>query len=223
MESNGEIWVKIPGENEKYEISNQGRVRVWYEYRGHKKERHATLMRLDGNNIRIRDKKYNIPRLMQELFGLQFCEDLPGEVWVDVKGYEDLYQVSNMGRIKSKPQRVDCKSGRSFFLHERIIKTCVINAGYKRIVFHKDKKTTSKLVHRVVAEHFLPNPQGLEQVNHKNENKLDNRLENLEWCDRVYNALYGTSQQRRIATRLRNNNGKYGVPRKSAGRPGVKE
>ena len=223
MKQNEEIWVEIPGYDGRYELSNLGRVRTWYKYEQHRQKEHCRLMSPDGNNVELQGRKRNIPQMMEELFGLQYCQAEPGEIWADVKDFEDLYQVSSLGRVRSKPKYVQCKSGRSFYQHARFIKYCVINSGYCRVLFHRGDKLKSALVHRVVAEHFLPNPQGLDQVNHKNENKQDNRVENLEWCDRFYNARYGTNQERRIATRLKNNGGKYGVPRKNTRSAGVQE
>lgn len=212
-----EIWKKIPGAPERYELSDNGRVRVWYRYKGSVLCPHFMIMKPDGNNIILAGKKYNIPRLMQELFGVVYCDILPEEEWLDVIGFEELYQVSNMGRVRSKPKYVERKDGVTYYQHERIIKFCKINSGYYRVLLHKDKKIKGVLVHRLVAEHFLPNINELKEVNHKNEIKTDNRVENLEWCDKIYNQNYGTCQERRIKTRLKNNNGKYGVPRRNSG------
>lgn len=210
-----EVWRKIPGVPEKYEISNKGRIRAWYKYDGHAERLHSKIIRGDGGSVCLPRKKYAISSLMQIVFGVKYCEDIDGEVWIDVRGYEDLYQVSNMGRIRSKPKVITRKNGVNQYFHERIIKFCTINSGYYRVVLHKDLGSKSFLVHRLVATHFLPNPNEYKEVNHKNEKKTDNRVENLEWCDKIYNSLYGTCQQRRIQTRLKNNNGKYGVQRRS--------
>lgn len=223
IDSGEELWVKIPNAPERYEISNKGRFRVWYQYKGHDYCPHCEILRKDGNNVHLGRKKYNTHKLVQQLFGVSFYDDRPGEIWVNVNGFEDLYQVSNQGRVKSKSNQVLRKDGRTQFNRERIIKFCRINSGYERVILHKDKVTKSFLVHRLVAEHYLPNPEGYEEVNHKNEIKTDNRVENLEWCDKVYNSRYGTCQARRIETRLRNNGGKYGVPRKNTWRADIKK
>lgn len=218
---NEESWIKIPGVPERYEISDSGRVRVWYKYLGHDYKPHYEFLRPDGNVVRILDKKYNVSRLLQQLFGKSFCEDIPGEEWVDVRGYEDLYQVSTYGRVKSKSNNIVRSNGVIQFNQERIIKFCLINSGYYRVMLHKDKQTKGFLVHRLVAEHFIPNPKEYKEVNHKDEKKTNNYVDNLEWCDKVYNANYGTTQERRIRTRLKNNNGKYGVPRRNTRSAGV--
>ncbi len=97
--------------------------------------------------------------------------------------------VSNLGRIVG---------------HTGVIYNCrpAIN-GYTIVgyISKTTKRRTSKSVHRLVAENFIPNPKKLPQVNHKDENKLNNRVDNLEWCDGFYNQRYGTTNNRRIKTR----------------------
>ena len=114
------------------------------------------------------------------------------EEWKDIEGYEGLYQVSSFGRIKSFDKTVICKNGRTFFMKGRIIRTRPNNRGYIMVGLHKNKKFKLCLVHRLVAKAFIPNPDNLPQVNHKNENKNFNHASNLEWCDNWYNAHYGT-------------------------------
>lgn len=106
------------------------------------------------------------------------------EVWKDCKGYEGRYQVSNIGRVWS-------------VLSQRNMKPWLDSWGYPtlQLVAENGKRKTEK-VHRLVALAFLDNPQGLPQVNHKNEQKDDNRVENLEWCDGKYNSNYGTRNER---------------------------
>ena len=108
------------------------------------------------------------------------------EIWKDIKGYEGLYQVSNMGRIKSLNYRRTGKEG--------IMTPSKNNDGYLIICLYKNKKTKTFLVHRLVAKHFLPNNNNLPEVNHiidDFEHRSDNRVENLEWCTREYNNNYG--------------------------------
>lgn len=107
------------------------------------------------------------------------------EIWKDIEGYEKLYQVSNWGRVKS------LKFGK-----ERILKVTKDAKGYLTICLYKDGKTKNYKVHRLVALAFLPNPDNLPQVNHKDEDKTNNRVENLEWCSAEYNMNYGTRNKR---------------------------
>ena len=115
-----------------------------------------------------------------------------GEVWRPVRGYEGLYEVSNYGRVKSLKRNT---------AHERIMKPIKDSYGYLIVCLNKNGKQTNKKIHRLVAEAFIPNPNNLPQVNHKNEIKTDNRVENLEWCDNKYNTRYGTRGERIGLTR----------------------
>lgn len=114
------------------------------------------------------------------------------EEWRDIKGYENLYQVSNKGQIKSLGNG---KSNNSFTHVERIMKA-FLTEGYLKVRLCKNGKTKSFLVHRLVAESFLPNPDNLPCVNHKSEKKTENNVENLEFCSYQYNNNYGTRKQR---------------------------
>lgn len=118
------------------------------------------------------------------------------EEWRDIKGFEGLYQVSNMGRVKSQSRKVRANTCGIRLLPEKILRDCKSNSGYKLVVLCKEGKHFNKMVHRLVAESFLPNPQNFAEVNHKDEDKLNNSLDNLEWCDRTYNANYGTGVSR---------------------------
>ncbi len=104
------------------------------------------------------------------------------EEWRPVKGYEGLYEVSDLGRVRSLNW---CGSG--------TMKVLVLgshSAGYKQIYLHKDGNKKPHSVHRLVAESFLPNPKNLPQVNHKDLNKTNNCVENLEWCTASQNAIH---------------------------------
>ena len=108
------------------------------------------------------------------------------EIWVDVKGYEGLYQISNIGRVKS--YHYD-KNG-------KILKLQINEDGYYKVTLNKNKNKKTYSVHRLVAIHFIDNPNNYSEINHKDENKQNNNFENLEWCSRKYNVNYGTGRKR---------------------------
>lgn len=116
------------------------------------------------------------------------------EIWKDIIGFEGLYQVSNLGRVKSfrKPKQYKCAD-------EYIMKEYIGNSGYIVVTLYKSRSRTKKLVHRLVADAFIPNPENLPHVNHKDENKHNNRADNLEWCTPKYNNNYGTLSMRAAA------------------------
>lgn len=117
------------------------------------------------------------------------------EIWKDIEGYEGLYQVSNLGRVKSLERYIYDTIGRKQYVKERILKQYTVK-GYKQVSLLFSNKHKRKMVHRLVAEAFLPNPNNLPQVNHKDECKTNNYVENLEWCDASYNINYGTRNQK---------------------------
>lgn len=105
--------------------------------------------------------------------------------WKTIKGYEGLYEVSSKGIIKSLKRSV----GMGSRLEDRIRKQ-KIEKGYATVGLCFKGKVKFFLVHRLVAEVFIPNPQNLPQVNHKDGDKLNNSVENLEWCDPSYNQVH---------------------------------
>lgn len=115
------------------------------------------------------------------------------EKWKDIIGYEGYYQISNYGRVKSLNRVVKNKNGYRN-TGERILKnTCPKdNIHYSSVILCKEGKTKNFLIHRLVAETFIfnDNPKEKTQVNHKDENKLNNTVENLEWCSPTYNNNY---------------------------------
>ena len=114
------------------------------------------------------------------------------EIWKDIVGYEGLYQVSNLGRVKS------LKYGK-----EKILKPANIGRGYLKVNIWKNGEQNQYLVHRLVGQSFIPNPNNLPEINHRDEDKTNNRVENLEWCDRKYNNNFGTHNQR-VAEKMTN-------------------
>lgn len=104
------------------------------------------------------------------------------EIWVSIRGYKGLYQVSNMGRVKSM-KRVCKTNGRVHYtVSEKIRKYSQHNQGYVMVTLSKKGVNRIYLVHRIVAKSFIPNADNLPEINHKNGVKYDNRIENLEWC-----------------------------------------
>ena len=117
------------------------------------------------------------------------------EIWKDIKGYEGLYQVSNLGNVRSLDHiRKNGKTDNHKCLTKgRLLKLAVQKeSGYLFCVLSKNGNTKGYRVHRLVAETFIPNPNNYKCVNHKDENKSNNKLENLEWCTHKYNNNYGT-------------------------------
>lgn len=107
------------------------------------------------------------------------------EIWYPIKGYESLYEVSDQGRVRS------LKFGK-----ERILKPIRNTSGYLQVFLCKNGEKKTYRVHRLVAQTFIPNPHNLPEVNHKDENKENNSVHNLEWCTNKYNINYGTRTQR---------------------------
>ena len=113
------------------------------------------------------------------------------EVWKDVLGYEGQYQVSNIGNVYSVERR-DSRGNKcgGFTLKPANVR------GYLKVKLHKNGIGENKSVHRIVAEAFIPNPNNYLEINHKDENKANNCVENLEWCTREYNMNHGTRNEK---------------------------
>lgn len=111
------------------------------------------------------------------------------EKWKSIKGFEGLYEVSDLGRVRS------IKS-------DTILKGELLH-GYKRVALFNEKYK-KVFVHRLVADAFIPNPDGLPQINHKDEDKTNNCVDNLEWCTSKYNMNYGSCTSNQINTKIKN-------------------
>lgn len=114
-------------------------------------------------------------------------EDLLNEIWKPINNYEGLYEISNYGRVRSL-NRQGTKG--------KILKNDLRKDGYLQVHLVKKGKMKNYLVHRLVAETFIPNCDKLPEVNHINEIKSDCRTENLEWCNKKYNMNYGNRPYR---------------------------
>ena len=109
------------------------------------------------------------------------------EIWKDIKDYEGLYKVSNLGRVKS----LDIVDRLNRTFKGKIRKAKFNNRGYEQIALYKNGNQKYFLVHRLVAQAFIPNPDNLPQVNHLDQNNKNNNSINLEWCTNNYNAHFG--------------------------------
>ena len=115
------------------------------------------------------------------------------EHWKEIAGYEGLYEVSDQGRVKSLGNNKSRK--------EKILKPGKNNWGYLQVSLCKDGKSKKSTVHRLVAKAFISNPGNLETINHKDEDKTNNTVGNLEWMSMKDNINYGTHNRRSAETR----------------------
>ena len=127
-------------------------------------------------------------------------ENLPGEEWKPIKGFEGLYEVSNMGRVLSL-ERISIHGnmvgGTSYIpVPKRLLYLNITKRGYVHVILYKNKKRHEYSLHRIVALHFCDGYKHGLVVNHKDENPSNNRADNLEWCTELYNHRYGTAIQR---------------------------
>ena len=148
-----------------YNVTSENISRIVYR----KSWRDATFPYID-----LIEKKRNI-------------ESYESEEWKDVVGYEGLYQCSNLGRVKSYDKTVNNHTGMKF-IPGKILHGNLTDEGYRNINLTKDKKNKVLKLHRIIAQTFIPNPENKPEVNHKNLNKDDNQVKNLEWATRKENC-----------------------------------
>ena len=136
---------------------------------------------------------------------VKIVRDLPAVDAVEVvrkpiRGYEGFYEVDCFGRVYSLERVITVNDNGRLYnkpVSGKIMRQTVKSNGYKSVSLTKDGKSKSFYVHRLVADAFIPNPDGLPMVNHKDEDKTNNFVDNLEWCTNDYNVNYGTSIKRR--------------------------
>lgn len=192
-----EIWKPIP-EFPKYIVSNLGNVqRVW------KTKQCPIKVHVEGNYRFVslsyapyKNKQLSLKNIMDQCFEDHIykdhsVDDLEGEMWKDVIDWEDSYEVSNLGRIRTKFRMVNGKAGpNSVPVYPKIKESYIDEDGYCRISLYEDGRTELRGVHQIVARAFLPNPDNLPQVNHLSGIKTDNRAENLEWATGTSNIQH---------------------------------
>lgn len=112
------------------------------------------------------------------------------EIWLPIQGYESYYQISNLGKVKSLAKTVSIGMGRFQIYHERIRVSSPASNGYLMIRLQAERIGKSFTIHRLVANHFIPNPHNLSVINHIDGNKLNCRASNLEWTTHSANAFH---------------------------------
>ena len=117
------------------------------------------------------------------------------EIWLPIEGYENLYEVSNLGRVRRLESFVAGKAGSKRKISGKILKPGV-SKGYLIVNLCKNAVRKNYYVHRLVSTAFLPNPDNKPQVNHLSEDKTNNEVSNLEWCTAKENNNYGTRIKR---------------------------
>ena len=126
------------------------------------------------------------------------------EIWKDIPNYENCYQVSNLGNVKSL-DKLDTLGRR---VKGKLMKAKIRKDGYLEVTLRKNNHEKHYLIHRLVAMTFIDNMNNYKEINHKDENKTNNNVNNLEWCNRSYNINYGTGNEKRRKTLLNNKRSK---------------
>lgn len=121
---------------------------------------------------------------------------LCSEEWKDITGYEGYYMVSNLGRVKSCDRYLRAVYDSKQLKRGQILKPHLMPNGYYTVWLNRDGKRRGAYIHRLVAAAFIPNPSSLDEINHIDEDKGNNRADNLEWCSHRYNINYGGARER---------------------------
>jgi len=209
----GEYFKPLKDFEKSYKISNFGRMYSNYSKKLMKYDR-KDYYTLSINHYK--NKRCHIYDLMLENFdndivdyykkyiNKEKIEDLEGELWKDVKGFENIYVVSNYSRIKSLIRKT-----KTWQIHKEIIVSTNSKArGYVKFPAHKDGKRYNLLFHRIIAEAWIPNPNNFPDVNHINAIRDDNRIENLEWVTHSMNIRHAYKMGNKNQKGEKNNSAK---------------
>lgn len=136
------------------------------------------------------------------------------EIWKPILGYEGLYEVSNYGNIRScgllRKRMTRWGTMSTYYRKPHMMAVSKCSNGYLFVTLSKENKTKEmKLVHRLVDEAFLPNPNNLPCVNHKDESRTNDHVDNLEWCDFSYNQRYGSHSEKNVESSRRGRKDKW--------------
>lgn len=123
------------------------------------------------------------------------------EIWKDIIGYEGFYRISNWGRVKSLRRTVVKSDGKTQLVIGKVLKPTRDKKGYLHVCLSVGGVNVNRSVHRLVAMAFIPNPYNYTQINHRDENPSNNKLENLEWCSAEYNLNYGNRNKKASISR----------------------
>ena len=113
------------------------------------------------------------------------------EIWKEIYNYDVLYEVSNLGRVRTRYDKY-----KGYTEDYRYLKAIDNGNGYLRFNWRLNGRQRTVYLHQLVAQAFIENPNKYNEINHKDENKYNNKMENLEWCEHIYNCRYGTRNQR---------------------------
>ena len=170
------------------------KIHEWFKRKDYKQDEVAII--LASNLLDIYKSPLAAQMVLDKTRKLIESVEIAGEKWVDVPDYEGLYSISDRGRIKSLARVKNRGTKLQYTSKEKLLKPSITKDGYLTVFLCKNGITKSYALHRLVAIAFIDNNGELSDVNHKDENKLNNCVENLEWCSKTYNTRYGTRTQR---------------------------
>ena len=166
------------------------------------------IVRIFGKELTTEDVTFEIiPEKQEDVYG----QNDSIEVWKDIRGYEDRYQISNQGRVKSKARIEPHSDGKISHHREKVMIPQINKLGYKRINLTNGSKVRNFMIHRLVAEAFVDNPFNYNCVDHIDGNKTNNHRHNLRWVTQQVNCNNPVSKRRYAATCRTNLTGKNNV------------